>query len=52
MGGPRVRFTQTKDRLVLRGLPETAPSRPATVIELHADGAPKQVLGAGMVVLK
>jgi len=47
MGGPKIEFTQTKDRLVLRGLPEKAPNPLATVIELKVDGVPRQVLGAG-----
>jgi alpha-L-fucosidase len=52
-GGPAVKFTQVKDRLVLRGLPPRAPDALATVIELTiAGGAPRQVLGAGCVVLK
>jgi len=47
MGGPKIEFSQTKDRLVLRGLPEKAPNPLATVIELKVDGVPRQVLGAG-----
>jgi alpha-L-fucosidase len=52
MNGPEVQFTQTADRLVLRGLPEHAPDPLATVIELHCDGVPRQILGAGCVVLE
>ncbi len=52
MGGPKVRFKQEGPRLVLRGLPEQAPDPLATVIEIECDGAPKQVLGAGHVLLE
>ena len=51
MGGPKVEFTQTKDRLVLRGLPAKAPNPLATVIELKVEGVPMQALGALTVVL-
>ncbi len=46
MGGPKVEFTQTRDRLVLRGLPAKAPNPLATVVELEVEGVPKQVLAA------
>ena len=51
--GKRVRFTQTKDRLILRGLPRTNPDRilQLGVIKLDFKSTPKQVLGAGCVVL-
>lgn len=52
MGGPKVKFEQTKDRLVLRGLPEKAPDPLDTVIELKFKGPARQVLGAGCVLLK
>lgn len=52
MGGPRVGFTQTKDRLVLHGLPAQAPNAAATVFELVCDSVPKHVLGLSMVVIK
>ena len=49
--GPEIPFTQMGDRLVLHGLPEQAPDPLATVIELQVEGVPRQVLGAGCVVL-
>ncbi|HUU60259.1 MAG TPA: alpha-L-fucosidase [Phycisphaerae bacterium] len=51
--GKRVRFTQTKDRLILRGLPKTNPDKilQLGVIKLDFKSTPKQVLGAGCVVL-
>jgi alpha-L-fucosidase len=51
MNGPKLRFTQTDDRLVLRGLPAEAPNPLATVIELTCEGVPVQVLGAGHVLI-
>jgi len=51
MGGPKVRFRQVRDRLVLSGLPAAAPDPLATVIQLKFRGEPKQVLGAGHVLL-
>jgi len=51
-GGPQVAFSQTGDRLVLRGLPQAAPDPLATVIELKVEGEPRQVLGAGCVLLE
>jgi alpha-L-fucosidase len=51
MNGPKVKFTQTEDRLVLRGLPAEAPSPLATVIELVCESEPVQVLGAGHVLI-
>jgi alpha-L-fucosidase len=51
MNGPKVKFTQTDDRLVLRGLPAEAPSPLATVIELECEAEPVQVLGAGHVLI-
>jgi len=50
MGGPEIRFSQVRDRLVLHGLPKDAPNRLATVIELHVEGVPQQKLGAGYVL--
>jgi len=52
MGKP-IRFEQGRDRLVLRGLPRTSPDKVAgvTVIRLDCASAPRQVLGAGCVVL-
>ena len=48
-----ISFEQTEDRLVLKGLPESAPDEIAgvTVIKLVCDAAPRQVLGPGCVVL-
>ena len=51
LGGPEVAFTQVRDRLVLRGLPEQAPNPLATVFEITVEGTPRQVLGAGCVLL-
>jgi alpha-L-fucosidase len=52
-GGPAVKFTQVRDRLVLRGLPKQAPDPLATVIELTiAGGKPVLKRGAGCVLLK
>jgi len=52
-GGKRLRLTQTRDRLVLKGLPRTPPDKAAgvTVIKLRCKSRPRQVLGAGCVVL-
>ena len=52
MGGKKVKFAQAKDRLVLSGLPKEAPDPLTSVIELQVTGTPKQILGAGCVVLK
>jgi alpha-L-fucosidase len=51
--GQPIAFEQTRNRLVLKGLPETSPDRIAgiTVIKLECKSKPKQVLGAGCVVL-
>jgi len=51
MGGPKVEFSQVRDRLVIRGLPEKAPNPISTVLELKFEGEPRQVLGAGCVLL-
>jgi hypothetical protein len=52
--GESVSFEQTENRLVLKGLPATNPDEIAgvTVIALECDGPPRQVLGAGCVVLE
>ena len=52
-GGQPVTFEQSEDRLVLKGLPAQNPDPDAgvTVFKLECDGAPRQVLGAGCVVL-
>ena len=51
--GERVRFTQTKDRLILKGLPKRSPDRicGVTVFKMDFATRPRQVLGAGCVVL-
>ena len=51
--GQQVAFEQTDDRLVLRGLPEQNPDPFAgvAVVKLECDAPPRQVLGAGYVVL-
>ena len=53
-GGRGIRFAQTRDRLVLRGLPRAAPDRLAgvTVIKLEFAARPRQQLGPGCVVVK
>jgi alpha-L-fucosidase len=52
-GGPPVKFSQVRDRLVLSGLPRQAPDALATVIELTiAGGKPRQKLGTGYVLIK
>jgi alpha-L-fucosidase len=40
MGGPEIAFSQSGERLVLTGLPEKAPNKAATVIELKVRGVP------------
>jgi alpha-L-fucosidase len=52
--GEPVAFEQTEKRLILKGLPWQQPDQIAgiTVIQLDCDGAPKQALGAGYVVLE
>jgi alpha-L-fucosidase len=52
MNGPKVKFTQRADRLLMRGLPEKAPNELATVFEIEVEGTPKQLLGLGHVVLE
>ena len=51
--GRRITFTQTKDRLVLKGLPAKSPDKVAGVAILKLDFAsvPRQQLGAGCVIL-
>ncbi|MFB3881364.1 MAG: alpha-L-fucosidase [Armatimonadota bacterium] len=51
--GEPLAFTQTKDRLVIRGLPKACPDRIASVAVIRMEFAtvPEQVLGAGYVVL-
>jgi alpha-L-fucosidase len=51
--GQRIRFRQTKNQLVLKGLPKTSPDKIArmAVLKLEFASTPRQVLGAGYVVL-
>jgi alpha-L-fucosidase len=51
--GEPVAFTQTENRLVLKGLSERNPDPYAgvTVLKLECDAPPRQVLGAGYVTL-
>ena len=51
--GDPVEYAQSEERLLLSGLPETNPDPIAgvTVLKLECDGPPRQVLGAGCVVL-
>ncbi len=51
--GEGINFTQDEDRLVLHGLPKASPDKIAgiTVLKLEFESKPKQVLGAGCVVL-
>jgi alpha-L-fucosidase len=52
--GKPLPFEQTKDRLVVRGLPQECPDKVAGVALIQMDFArvPQQVLGAGYVVLE
>jgi len=50
--GRPLRVVQTRDRLILRGLPEKAPDSPCSTIAIEFAGKPRQELGPGMVVLK
>ena len=43
--------SQERDRLVISGLPAEAPDPTCSVLELKISGEPRQVLGAGHVVL-
>jgi alpha-L-fucosidase len=51
--GQPIEFEQSENRLVLKGLPEQNPDSFARVcvIKLECDASPRQVLGAGCVVL-
>jgi alpha-L-fucosidase len=51
--GKAIRFEQTRDRLILKGLPPSCPDRIAgvCVIKLEFESRPRQVLGRGCVVL-
>jgi len=52
--GDPIAFEQTENRLVLKDLPQENPDPIAgvSVIALQCDGAPRQMLGAGCVVLE
>jgi hypothetical protein len=52
--GKPLPFEQAKDRLVIKGLPAQCPDQIAqvAVVEINFKTVPKQVLGAGCVVLK
>jgi len=51
--GKKIRFEQTRDRLILKGLPKKNPDRVAltTVLKFQFASRPRQVLGAGCVAL-
>jgi len=51
--GQRLRFKQTADRLIVRGLPKRCPDRLCDIGMLKIDfaGKPRQVLGAGLVTV-
>ncbi len=51
--GQRLRFKQTPDRLLVRGLPKRCPDRLCDIGMLKIDfaGKPRQVLGAGLVTI-
>jgi alpha-L-fucosidase len=51
--GRRLRFRQTKDRLVIRGLPKSCPDKVAgvAVVEMEFTRVPEQKLGPGCVLL-
>jgi len=52
--GKSLPFEQTDDRLVIRGLPQACPDKVAgiAVVELRFTTVPRQILGAGCVVLE
>ncbi len=51
--GEPITFEQTENRLILKGLPDANPDKIAgvSVIKLECASAPRQVLGAGYVIL-
>jgi alpha-L-fucosidase len=51
--GEKVKFSQSEDQLILKGLPKKNPDKYAgvTVLKLEFESAPRQKLGAGCVVL-
>jgi alpha-L-fucosidase len=51
VNGPEIAYRQVRDRLVLTGLPTDAPSAISTPIELRFEGEPRQILGAGHVLI-
>lgn len=52
MDGWEVGFRQERDRLVIFGLPQDPPDPLTTVLELEVEGEPRQVLGAGHVLIE
>jgi len=52
--GKRIKFKQSGNQLFLEGLPDSSPDKIAgvTVIKLECTSKPRQVLGAGCVVLR
>jgi len=52
--GSPVKFEQSEDRLILKGLPASSPDKVAgiTLFKMEFESAPRQVLGAGCVVLE
>lgn len=54
VSGKTIAFEQSADRLILKGLPEKNPDEIAgvCVLKLEFESAPRQVLGAGCVVLE
>jgi alpha-L-fucosidase len=53
-GKGRVNFTQTRDRLSIRGLPASTPDEIAgyAVLRIEFEGRPRQELGEGCVILR
>jgi alpha-L-fucosidase len=53
VNGEPIAFEQTENRLVMKGLPEKSPDDIAgvTIIKMECESEPRQVLGAGYVVL-
>jgi alpha-L-fucosidase len=52
MGGSDIEFIQRDDRLILQNLPEVAPDKLATVIELAFDGEAVHELGPGHKLIR
>ncbi|HOX37937.1 MAG TPA: alpha-L-fucosidase [Candidatus Brocadiia bacterium] len=53
IGGKSIKFEQDKERLILKGLPAASPDKIAgvTVLKIEFASTPKQILGAGCVVI-